>query len=138
MADVTVGSSAVIGAGTVVDRGTAGAAVTINQAVYLEESTSTWKLMDGDNVATAGTLGLQVGLALNTAPNGGLLFIARQGPVTMSGASFTRGVPVFASLTAGGLCPLADLLTGDYPVYMGMPSSATAIYLNPHTTGVVI
>lgn len=138
MTDATVGSSAVAGANAQISQGIAGAAITINQSVYLDTATGTWKLADGDNVATAGTAALDVGVAMNTAPSGGLLFVAREGTITMSGATFTRGVPYFISLTAGGLCPLADLGSGDYPVYMGLATSATAIWLHPHATGTVI
>lgn len=128
MTDVTVGSSAVLTSGPEPVVGLAGAAITINQTVYLDQTVSppVWKLADADALASAQT----VGIALNTAPSGGRVMVAGRGcRVTMSGATFVVGTAYYASTTAGGICPEADLASGDFPFFLGFAPTATALDL---------
>jgi hypothetical protein len=137
MADYTVGSSAVIGADAEILDVIAGAAITINQAVYEDTSTNTWKLCDADALATApSSKTARAGIALNTAPSGGHLRVAIGGEVTMSGASGTVGQEGVASTTAGGICPLADLAAGDFILLLGIWKTATIFRV--HTFGIGI
>jgi hypothetical protein len=137
MADFTVGASAVPGADAAITHGTAGAALAINQLVYLDTSQSPekWELVDADNAITADT---RVGIALHAAIENGPVAVQEGGKLTMSGASGTKGTPVFASTTAGALAPFADLASGDYPIYVGMWYSATVLDIRRHVLGVAI
>lgn len=46
------------------------------------------------------------------------------------GATMTAGVAYYLSDEPGGICPVADLTTGDYPCIIGLAISATVLRLS--------
>ena len=136
MADLVITAANVARAGDGIDdHGTAGVAVTAGQAVYLDSATGTYKLADNDS-ATAEARSPD-GLALNPAAIGQPLAVRKKGRITI-GAAVTAGVPYYLSSTAGGICPAADLGSGDYPALLGFAVSATVIDLKIVEAGVAL
>jgi hypothetical protein len=137
MADLSITAASVVaGSGATIDRShNAGAAITAGQVVYLESSSSTYKLADC-NSATA-EVRTPAGIALNGAASGQPLAVCTKGSVTI-GATLTAGVAYYLSGTAGGIRPVADNTTGDYPALIGMASSTTALVVNIQAPGAVL
>lgn len=133
MADLSITAANVVAtAGTRVETGTAGATITAGQAVYYDSEASTYKLADCDSATVAARS--PRGIALNGAASGQPLSVATKGPVTI-GATLTGGVVYYLSGTAGGICPVADLATGDYPTILGIASSASVLDVLVHESG---
>jgi hypothetical protein len=134
MADLTITAASVAaGTGARAEHGTAGAAVTAGQTVYLDPATNTYKLAD----ANSGTADARVtsGLALHAAASGQPLAVHTSGPLTI-GATVTAGVGYYQSSTPGGICPVADLASGAYPTLIGFATSATVINVDIEAAGV--
>lgn len=135
MSDLTITATSVIpGGGAKTVEGVAGAAITAGQCVYKEASSGTLKLADCDS-ATA-EVRSPLGIALNGAAIGQPVEVLIQGEITI-GATVEASVPYFLSPTAGGICPLADVLSGDYAVFLGFGVSTTKIRVKIVEAGVV-
>jgi hypothetical protein len=50
----------------------------------------------------------------------------------------TAGVAYYLSDTPGGICPVADLGTGEYPSIVGIATSTTVLNVNFQSSGVVL
>jgi len=136
MADLTITAANVLAlAGSAVSRGVAGATVTAGQTVYLDTSDGKWKLAD-NNSATAAVRS-PGGIALNGASNGQPLSVLTAGPITI-GAAVTAGVAYYLSDTPGGICPVADLGSGEYPTVIGIATSTTALNVQINSSGVAL
>lgn len=135
MADVTVTPANVIaGAGATTKNGTAGATVTAGQAVYLDGTDSKYKLADSNGAAA---LRSPDGIALNGAANGQPLRVLTAGPVTI-GATMTAGVAYYLSDTPGGICPVADVGSGEYSSLLGIATSTTVLNVDIQESGVAL
>lgn len=133
MADLTITATSVVpGSGAKITEGLAGATITAGQVVYLDSTTSTYKLADC-NSATAAVRS-PAGIALNGAASGQTVGVLERGPITI-GATVAVGVPYFLSGTAGGIRPAADNTTGDYVTYLGIGTSTTVIDVKIHESG---
>ncbi|MDX0007827.1 hypothetical protein GOB40_13900 [Sinorhizobium meliloti] len=138
MADLVITAANVVaGAGAKTTSGTAGAAITAGQVVYLDSTTTgKWQLSDSDAAtAAARGQGANVGIALNGAANGQPLEVLTEGPITL-GAVLTAGTAYYLSPTPGGIAPLADLLTGDYVTLLGLATSTSVLNLDIQYSGV--
>ncbi|RWO08226.1 hypothetical protein [Mesorhizobium sp.] len=123
MADITITASAVLASSTAtVENGTAGAAVTAGQTVYLSPTTGKYELADADGAAD---LRRPRGIALHSAGIGQPLRIHKEGDLTMDG--LTAGVTYYQSPNPGGIAPRADVLTGDYVTVIGVAKSTTVL-----------
>jgi len=60
--------------------------------------------------------------------------VLREGPITI-GATVTGGVAYYLSPTPGGICPVADVLSGDYPTIIGIATSASVLSVKFHESG---
>lgn len=136
MADLTITAANVLAlAGSAVSRGVAGATVTAGQAVYLDTADGKWKLADNNSATVAArTPG---GIALNGAANGQPLSVLTSGPITI-GAAVTAGVAYYLSDTPGGICPVADLGSGEFPTVIGIATSATVLNVKINPSGVAL
>lgn len=114
MADLTITAANVIaGSDAVKEAGTAGATITAGQTVK-KNASGLFVLDDADDAPLAGT----TGIALNGAATGQPVVVQTAGTITLG--TGTEGIPYFVSPTAGGLCPLADITTGDYVKIAGI------------------
>lgn len=136
MSDLSITTANVIaGTGAKKVNGTAGATITAGKPVYLDSTTDTYKIADCDS-ATAEARS-PAGIALHGASSGQPLTIIESGPLTI-GATLTPGTAYYLSPTAGGICPLADVLAGDDVVQIGLASSATVLQVDIQVTGVTL
>jgi hypothetical protein len=136
MADLTITAASVLkGSGSSTVVGTAGASVTAGQVVYLDSATGTYKLAD----CNSGTAGARspAGIALHAASSGQPLVVLTGGPITI-GAALTAGVAYYLSGTPGGIRPVADNTTGDYPVIVGIATSTTVLNVKFQEAGVAL
>lgn len=133
MADLTITAASVLkGSGAATTKGVAGATVTAGQVVYKEASSGKYKLADADN-ATA-EIRQPDGIALNGASDGQPLEVLTGGDITI-GATVTAGTAYYLSPNPGGIAPLADVLTGDDIVLVGLATSASVIKVGFVITG---
>lgn len=135
MASLSITAANVIaGTDSTSEYGTAGATITAGQAVYYDETTSKWKLADCDDATAAVRMSAKGGVALNGASDGQPLKVLRSGDITI-GATMTAGTSYYLSPTAGGIAPLADVLTGDTIVLIGVAHSASVLNVAINYTG---
>lgn len=125
MADLSITASAVLtSTDATTENGTAGATITAGQRVYLDTATGRYELADAD---AATVLERRTrGIALNSASDGQPLRIHKAGPLTVN-AVLTAGVTYYGSPTPGGICPRADVLTGDFVEIIGVATSTTVL-----------
>jgi hypothetical protein len=136
MTDLSITAANVVaGGGAKRADGFAGATITAGQAVYLDTTTGTWKLAD-NNSATAAARSPQ-GIAMHGASSGQPLAVHTKGKITI-GATMTAGVAYYLSDTPGGICPVADLASGEYPTFIGIASSTTVLDVNITESGVAL
>lgn len=136
MADLTITAASVVaGTSAKVASRTAGASVTAGQVVYLDSADRKFKLADCDSATVAART--PAGIALHAAANGQPLDVLTEGPITI-GATLTPGVAYYLSGTAGGICPVADLGSGDYPTIIGIATSASVLNVKIHESGVAL
>lgn len=136
MADITITAANVVAGGSAVKvDGTAGATITAGQVVYRDASTGRYLLADCDSATAA--VRSPVGIALNGAANGQPVEVLTKGSVTI-GATLTAGVAYYLSGTPGGICPVADLSTGDYPTIIGIARSTSVLDVLIHESGVAL
>lgn len=133
MADIVITAASVLaGAGAITERGIAGATITAGQAVYKAASDSKYKLAD-DNSGTA-EVRVARGIALNSASDGQPLTILTSGLITI-GATMVAQTAYYLGDTPGGICPVADLASGEYPCLLGMSTSTTVLKVDIQAPG---
>jgi hypothetical protein len=137
MADLTITAASVIAAagGSIERSGIAGATITAGKTVYQDPATGKYLLADS-NSATAAARDPD-GIALNGASDGQPLAILRGGDLAI-GATLTPGVVYYQSDTPGGICPVADLASGEYPCLLGIAKSASVLALDINASGVAL
>lgn len=125
MADLTITAASVIAASDSSNRGgTAGETITAGKAVYKNSTTNKYMLADSDS-ATAEARQASA-IALNGASDGQPIQVLSGGDITI-GATLTAGTAYYLSGTAGGICPFADLGSGDYVCQIGIAKSTTVL-----------
>lgn len=127
-ADLTVTAASVVaGSDAVTKAGTAGEALTAGQPVYLSATTNKWLKADCNSATAAARVAS--GIALNGGAANQPVVVQTGGTITI-GATLTAGVAYYLSGTAGGIRPVADNTTGDYPQVIGIATSTTVLKLN--------
>lgn len=135
MTDIAITAANVVaGSDSRAEPGTAGATITAGQAVYLDSATRTYKLADSNG---AEALRTPRGIALNSAASGQPLSVHRSGDLTI-GATLTPGVAYYLSDTPGGICPVADVGSGEYACIIGIAKSASVLDVNIQASGVAL
>lgn len=136
MSDLSITAANVIaGTGAKKALGTAGTTITAGKTVYLDTSDNKYKLADCDSVTAA--VRSPAGIALNGASDGQPLVVLEEGPITI-GATMTAGIAYYLSPNAGGICPVADVLSGDHTIILGMATSTTVLEVSIQESGVAI
>ncbi|XKM40330.1 hypothetical protein A4U53_030835 [Rhizobium ruizarguesonis] len=77
------------------------------------------------------------GIALNGASLNQPIAIHKSGDITI-GAALTAGQAIYLSDTAGGLCPLADIGSGEYICQLGLAKSTTVLHVDIQFPGVAL
>lgn len=136
MADLTITAANVqISANAEIAHKRAGATITAGQAVYIAADTDRVMLADS-NSATAEAR-VATGIALNGASSGQPCAVMTDGDVTIGG-TMTAGIFYYLSDTPGGICPVADVGSGEYPCTVGIAISTTVLRLNFESAGVAL
>lgn len=136
MADLVITAASVIaGLGATITHGEAGATITAGQIIFRDPADRLHKL--ADNNAAGAAVRAPKGIALNGAANGQPLAVHEKGPITI-GAVLTPGVAYYLSDTPGGICPVADLASGEYPTIIGIAKSASVLDVNIQQSGVAL
>ena len=133
MADLTITSSSVLktAAATQVT-GIAGEAITAGQSVYKDlTDSSKLKLADADAATTA----VCAGVALNDAASGQPITYISTGDYN-PGATVVIGTTYAVAITAGGIAPIVDILTGDFTTHIGIATTTSNIKVNINVGGV--
>jgi hypothetical protein len=110
----------------------AGEAITAGQPVYVKAADS--KLYKADANASSATAAA-VGIAVCNAAAGQPCAFQKGGDLTIGG-TMTKGAIYYVSETAGGICPEADLMAGDYVTQLGYAKSTTVLTVRVNATGV--
>jgi hypothetical protein len=111
--------------------GQAGEAITQGMPVYLLAADGKYYKADADVLASAAA----VGVALTPAATSGYILFATAGDIDL-GATLTVGLGYYVSTGAGGICPIADLSTGDFPTFLGFAQDASTLRLDINAAGV--
>lgn len=134
MADLSITAANVIaGANNRQQTVVAGETITAGQPVYRDASTG--KYLKADANAASAAAREATGIALNGASNGQPLTIQTSGQITIGG-TMTAGIAYYLSDTAGGICPVADIGSGEYVDLIGIAVSTTVLDLIFKYTGV--
>lgn len=136
MADLVITATGVLpGDNAVMEQMIALEALVAGKVVYRDPATMRAGL--ADNNAVQAERRVVRGIALNGAAIGQPVTVLREGLLTM-GATMATGVTYYLSDTPGGVCPVADLTTGEYSVILGMAISATVMRVKVQASGVAI
>ena len=134
MADLVITAASVIaGTNTGKDSGTCGETIAAGKVVTKSPTTGKWMLADND----AAGLKVPGGIALNGGALNQPLDIAKSGDLTMN-AVLTAGTDYFLSATAGGICPVADLIAGKDVALIGIARSTTVLTIDIQVPGVTL
>lgn len=136
MTDLTITPANVVaGSGAVIVQGVSGGTITAGQAVYLSSTTGKWLHADADS-ATAEQRRV-VGIALNGASASQPIDVQTAGDITI-GATLVAGTAYYLSDEPGGICPLADLATGDYICLIGHAKSTSVLSIGVQFPNVAV
>jgi hypothetical protein len=110
-----------------------GATVTAGQVVYEDSANpGTFLLTKCDATGTAKV----AGVALNGGSTGQEALVLKQGNLTLN-AVLTVGAGYWASAAAAGsIIPESDYVSTNWPVFLGVATSTTNLYLMPYAPGV--
>lgn len=112
--------------------------VTAGQMLYLAASNGNKATLADSDTGTAAPAEA-IGIACNDAGIGEPVGVAMFGnSVTFASAILTKGTVYYLSNTAGGICPVADLGSGDYVTLVGIATSTTVLKLYCIASGVTI
>jgi len=136
MADITITATSVVaGSNATRDAGIAGETITAGQVLYLAAATNKW--MKADSNAGTAEARTPKAIALNGASLNQPVAILKAGDITI-GATLTAGVAYYLSDTPGGICPVADVGSGEYPCIIGIAKSTTVLAVNFQPAGVAL
>jgi hypothetical protein len=133
MTDLVITAANVVAADNAVkETALAGETIAAGKSVY-KSASKKWMLADSNSAtAAAKTAG---GIALNSASLNQPLTVMKGGDVTI-GATLTAGATYFLSDTAGGICPDADVGTGENVCQLGVAKSASVLSVKIFAPGV--
>lgn len=136
MADLSITAGNVVAARPARKKsGTAGAAITAGQIVHASPTTGRYILSDVDAAGVGDVT--EFAIALNGASDGQPLTVATDGDITL-GAVMTAGITYYLSPTPGGIAPVADVLSGDNVIVLGVAKSTSVLALKPIISGVTL
>lgn len=136
MADLVITAASVkTGANARKERGVAGVAITAGQMVYRDAATQKFLLADSNAAAVAAHEAL--GMALNGAALDQPMEVQFGGEVT-PGAVLVPGTAYYLSDTPGGICPVADVGTGEAVCLLGLAKTAAVLVLDVQFPGVTL
>lgn len=131
MSDLSLTAANVIAqSGASIENGTAGETITAGQVISRD---STGKFLKSDSDAVG--LKSPRGIALNGAALNQPLAIIKAGDLAL-GAVLTAGITYYLSNTPGGICPVADVGSGEDVVLLGIAKSTSILTVDIKAPGV--
>ena len=135
MANLSITAASVQVASTVrLSRGVAGATIEAGDVLYIDTSDSN-KLKLA--IATSAAAAVFAGIATHAALSGQPVQYIPAGAITI-GATLAIGTVYVVSATAGKICPVADLVAGNYLTIIGMPSTTSILQVYPKASGTAL
>lgn len=136
MANVTVTSSAVLqsSAAKMQKPFLAAQDTTPGRPVFLNSSNE-WELAHCADATHGAAVTAMVGISANEAADGQPLTVVTEDINFYCGATLVKGALYVVSTDAGRICPLSDLVSTSYRMYLGAAISTTALNLKPTQTG---
>lgn len=135
MTDLTVTAASVLpGANAKRTSGVIGTGVTVTagQSVYIDPADNRVKLADADAVTSAASAGIA---ELGGGAGQEIPIIYEDDDFT-PGATLAVGETYVVSTTAGGIAPIADISSGDFPTHLMVAKSTTKAKLKVVIGGV--
>jgi len=128
MTDISITAASVVaGSDANIAHGTGGETITAGQAVYRDDSTL--KYLKADSNSATADARRSTAIALNGCALNQPLAVQKSGDITIGG-TLTAGVAYYLSDTPGGICPVADVGSGEYVCLLGVAKSASVLALN--------
>lgn len=139
MADLTITAANVLpGAKARLDRtGVAGETITAGQPVY-RAADQKWYKADSNSVTALARVATGVSANGASANQPLDVILPGDGVTFKPGATLTAGTTYYLSDTPGGICPLADVGTGEYVQIIGVAISTTEMTLTLAASGVAL
>lgn len=136
MADLTVTAANVIAASSAqTDNGVAGETIAAGKAVYLKAADGRLWLAQCDGAAAEA---VAVGIARHAATAGQPISYVKGGQINI-GATTAKTTAYMVSAAAGGVCPQADLSSGNYITYLGYATATDGTFIVAiNSAGVVV
>jgi len=136
MVDLTITATSVVpGSNAVLDTGTAGEAVTAGQAVYRSSTTAKWMKADSNSATTEAKRATAIAVTGSAANQP--IVVQKSGDITI-GATLTAGTAYYLSDTAGGLCPVADVGSGEAVCLVGIAKTTAVLQIGFQYPGVTL
>lgn len=137
MTDLTITASALVpGANAVIKHGLSGAAIAAGKSVYRDPDDDRVKLADND--AAEAQEHDAVGISLNATAAAGQPVDYQTGGDLAMGAILTKGESYCVSGTPGGICPRADVTTGDELVILAIATSTSNLAIGIRDTNAIL
>lgn len=134
MTDLSITAASVVpGADADIVHGTAGETIAAGKAVYKSSTTKKWMLADSNSGTAEARTAL--GVSVNGAALNQPVSVQRSGDITI-GATLTAGLAYYLSDTPGGICPVADVGSGEYVCLIGMAKSTSVLDIAIQAPGV--
>lgn len=138
MTDLAITATGVVaGANSTQSDGILGETVTAGQAIYKQLATSKWFKADS-NATTPAEAKTPGGIALNGGAVNQPVRVHKSGDITLPGAAMAPGAAFYLSDTAGGICPFADVGSGETVAQIGIAKSATVLAVDIQLPGVTL
>lgn len=132
MSDLSITAANIVSAaGSTRSTGIAGEAITRGQSVYLKESDGKYWKADNDSTAA---IAAAVGIALTDSAAGQPLVVHEGGNLAF-GAILTVGEIYCVSSNAGGICPEADVGSGDFVTLLGVATTTSNLAVRIQASG---
>ncbi|MER2536033.1 MAG: hypothetical protein ABTQ31_12805 [Rhizobiaceae bacterium] len=129
MADLIVTAANVLASSGPKEQGVAGEAISAGKALYKSSTSKKWMLADS-NSGTAEAR-RAIAIALNNAALNQPVVVALPGSDIAIGATLTAGTDYYLSDTPGGICPRADVGSGESVCLLGLAKSPSVLAFNP-------
>lgn len=137
MSDLSITAANVLAAeGAPTEHGMAGEAVSAGKTGYKSSTTKKWMLADSNSVTPEAREA--EGIFLCNAALNQPVTVAKPGSDVTLGAVLTAGTSYYQSDTAGGICPIADVGTGEEACFLGIAKSTTVLHFDPQPSGVTL
>lgn len=128
MADLTITAASVLaGANATKKEALAGETLVAGKTAY--QAAASKKIFMADSNSATAEVRRPIGIILNGASLNQPVSVQTSGDITL-GAVLTAGVAYYQSDTPGGICPVADVGSGEYVCLLGLAKSTTVLALD--------